>query len=154
MDYTATNLGAVMAALFLVFGCEGDEGDTGPAGAAGAPGAPGFATPLSVYVSKNGTTNAGDVTQVNESFQALKRFNAGNNEGVILDVLGNLFQAGDINAGTAPGSIRVINKIRHTVDGGTFDLRFERILGGTGSTLTGFTTPTRGSILRTAQASC
>jgi hypothetical protein len=134
-------VGVMLAALFLVIGCEGDDGDTGDAGAPGAPGAPGFTTPLSVYVSNNGTTNAGDVDQVNESFQFLKRFVAGNNEGVILDVLGNLFQAGDLNAPADPGSIRVISKIRHTADGETFDRSFDRILGGGGSTMTGLTNP-------------
>lgn len=104
--------------LAFIAGCGGgSSGGGGPGPGPGpGPGAPDLASQF--YVSNNGMSNAGDVDQFNSNFMRQKTFDAGNNEGVVLDIAGTLYQAGDT---ASPGSIRVINVIRGRMDGGAFD---------------------------------
>ena len=82
---------------------------------------------LSVYVSNNGPDNAGDLDTFDEEFDLESTFNAGNNEGVDLDLLGNLYQAGDGDNGP---SIRVVSQIRNRDDGGSYTENVDREIKG------------------------
>ena len=101
--------------------------------------------PPIIYVSNNGTTNVGDVDRVNGIFAGQRRFVAGNNEGVDLDILGNLYQAGDVTPGA--GTIRVISQIGDSPDGDTFSLITDRLIGGA---QTGLLNPKGFAIAQTA----
>lgn len=84
--------------------------------------------PSTIYVSYNGTGNAGDIVQFDPNFSGIKRFIGGNNEGVDLDILGNLYQAGDVITGA--GSIRIISNIGNRVDGEAFSPIRDREIRG------------------------
>lgn len=84
--------------------------------------------PSAIYVSFNGTGNAGDIVQYDPNFGGLKRFIGGNNEGVELDILGNLYQAGDVTAGA--GSIRIISQIGDRADGEGYSIIRDREIKG------------------------
>jgi hypothetical protein len=90
--------------------------------------------PLTMYVSNNGTNNAGELDKVNQNFQKQSTFNAGNNEGVELDRLGNLYHAGDATT----GSLRVISQIADRGNGEAYNTRQDRELSGP---LTGLLNP-------------
>lgn len=89
-----------LATLLALTGCNGDDGATGQTGADGTPGqpgtdgTPGFAA-ANFLIANNGTDNSGTVDLVNQNGAALKRLTGLNNQGVQLDPLGNLIQAGD-----------------------------------------------------------
>lgn len=85
--------------------------------------------PAAIYVSNNGTTNVGDVDRFDPNFTTQRRFAAGNNEGVDLDIAGNLYQAGDVTPGD--GSIRVISAIANRSNGDAFSTNRDRELRGT-----------------------
>ena len=82
---------------------------------------------LNVYVSNNGPDNAGDVDTFDEAFNFKSTFFSGNNEGVELDVLGNLYHAGD---GTNGPSLRIIRQIRNRDDGGMYQDNVDREIKG------------------------
>ena len=82
---------------------------------------------LNVYVSNNGPDNAGDVDTFDEAFDLESTFFAGNNEGVDLDLLGNLYQAGDGENGP---SIRIVSQIRNRDDGGSYTENVDREIKG------------------------
>ncbi|MBD1940511.1 hypothetical protein [Microcoleus sp. FACHB-68] len=84
--------------------------------------------PSAIYVSSNGTGNVGDVDQFIGTLNFQKRFDAGNNEGVELDELGNLYQAGDVTAGA--GSIRAISQIANRANGDAFTALKDREIAG------------------------
>ena len=70
---------------------------------------------LNVYVSNNGMDNVGQVDRFDEDFDLQSTFFSGNNEGVELDGLGNLYHAGDVDMNN--GSVRIIRQIRNRDDG-------------------------------------
>ncbi|MGH8496662.1 MAG: hypothetical protein ACREVN_11065 [Gammaproteobacteria bacterium] len=116
-------LGAVCVALA---GCDGelnfdDDDDDQP---------PGAFDPMSIYASKNGSANAGQIDRFDQDLDLLQTFTAGNNEGIDLDISGNLYQAGD--AAAPPSSIRVIQAIRRRGNG-SFDARRDREIPAPGS---------------------
>ena len=82
---------------------------------------------LNVYVSNNGPDNAGELDTFDEAFDLESTFFAGNNEGVDLDLLGNLYQAGDGENGP---SIRVVSQIRNRDDGGSYTENVDREIKG------------------------
>ena len=82
---------------------------------------------LNVYGSNNGPDNAGDLDSFDELFQGLKTFESGNNEGVDLDALGNLYHAGDRDTGS---SIRVLAQIRNRADGDMYSAGMDREIIG------------------------
>ena len=82
---------------------------------------------LNVYLSNNGPDNAGDVDTFDEAFNFKDTFVSGNNEGVDLDVLGNLYHAGDGDNGP---SIRIVAQIRNRDDGGTYQDNVDREIKG------------------------
>jgi|GEM_PF-123189 len=101
--------------------------------------------PSAIYVSNNGTGNIGDVDRTSPDLVVQKRFVAGNNEGVELDVLGNLYQAGDVTPGA--GSIRIISEIGSRLDGDVFSTIRDRQIGGA---TTGLVNPKGFAIAQTA----
>lgn len=109
-------------------GAAGPAGPAGPTGAAGADGQPGSpAFPAAVYYrSNNGSSNAGTVDRFDQSGSLLSQVTAGNNEGIVLDVAGNLLQAGDATA----GSLRTVCRIGERGNGGAFDPTRDRELTG------------------------
>ena len=82
---------------------------------------------LNVYVSNNGPDNVGEVDTFDEDFDLQSTFFSGNNEGVELDSLGNLYHAGDVEMGN--GSIRIIRQIRDR-DGGSYTETVDREIQG------------------------
>ncbi|HEY9848045.1 MAG TPA: hypothetical protein V6D28_01195 [Leptolyngbyaceae cyanobacterium] len=84
--------------------------------------------PSAIYVSYNGAGNAGDIVQFAPNFSGIKRFIGGNNEGVDLDILGNLYQAGDVSPGA--GSLRIISNIANRADGEVFSPIRDREIRG------------------------
>ncbi len=82
---------------------------------------------LNVYLSNNGPDNAGDVDTFDEAFNLKDTFVSGNNEGVDLDVLGNLYHAGDGDNGP---SIRIVSQIRNRDDGGMYQDNVDREIKG------------------------
>lgn len=101
--------------------------------------------PPVIYVSNNGAGNVGEVDRVNGIFAGQRRFLAGNNEGVDLDILGNLYQAGDVTPGA--GTIRVISQIGNRSDNDSFSPIRDRQLGGP---QTGLVNPKGFAIAQTA----
>ncbi|HAU93849.1 MAG TPA: hypothetical protein DCW59_15990, partial [Alteromonas sp.] len=99
------SLGPSIIALSLTLALGGcvDDGDTGPAGPAGMDGADGSdgsdgapGLPEGVFlIANNGDSNRGTLTRADQNAAMLSQFTSGNNEGVMLDSTGNLFQAGD-----------------------------------------------------------
>lgn len=89
--------------------------------------------PATIYVSNNGTDNAGTVDRVNGAFgEPITRFSPGNNQGVELDVLGNLYQAGDETV----GSIRITSLAQTEQEGDSFTPLFDREIVGEQTGLT------------------
>lgn len=84
--------------------------------------------PSAIYVSDNGSTNIGVVGRFNADLGVQKRFVAGNNEGVDIDILGNLYQAGDVTPGA--GSIRIISQIANRPDNDVFSPIRDREIKG------------------------
>ncbi len=82
---------------------------------------------LNIYGSNNGPDNVGELDTFNALFQRLKTFQSGNNEGVDLDALGNLYHAGDRESGS---SLRVLSQIRNRPDGGAYDATLDREIKG------------------------
>ncbi len=83
---------------------------------------------LNVYVSNNGPDNAGEVDTFDEDFGGPEStFFSGNNEGVDLDVLGNLYHAGDGENGP---SLRIIAQLRNRDDGGMYQDNVDREIKG------------------------
>lgn len=99
---------------------------------------------LSIYVSNNGPSNVGEIDKLTGTFGGQKRFFGGNNEGVELDNVGNLYQAGDVIVGA--GSIRIISKIGNRLDGEGFAANRDREIAGP---LTGLNAPKGFAIAQT-----
>ncbi|MBV2128717.1 collagen-like protein [Arsukibacterium indicum] len=126
------SLSAVALAMMLALtGCDGDDGVAGQPGADGAPGqpgadgTPGFAA-ADFLVANNGSENSGTVDLINQNAAALKRFTGLNNQGVVLDPLGNLVQAGD----SSNGSLKTFCQIAMRPDGAAFNPMLDRELTG------------------------
>jgi hypothetical protein len=75
-------------------GADGEDGADGADGADGLDGLPAFA-PAQFYVANNGASNAGTVTQRDETWGEWASLTTGTNEGVSFDGAHNLVQAGD-----------------------------------------------------------
>jgi hypothetical protein len=75
-------------------GGDGTDGEDGEDGVDGMDGLPGFA-PAQFYVANNGASNAGTVSQRDETWGAWASLATGTNEGVSFDGGHNLVQAGD-----------------------------------------------------------
>ncbi len=111
-----------MALAVLATACSDDDDDDDKPSAPSAP----SGDPLSVYLSNNGPGNQGEVDQFDQAFVAVNTTVPGNNQGVALDVLGNLYQAGDL----AGGTVRVFSKVGSRPSLNPFDLSVDRELGG------------------------
>lgn len=75
-------------------GSNGSDGADGLPGTNGGPGTPGF-DDAAFTVANNGTTNAGTITERDETWGELATATTGLNEGVAFDTSDNLVQAGD-----------------------------------------------------------
>lgn len=80
--------------------------------------------PVDLYVTHNGTNNAGKVDRLDEDLQLLNSFSAGNNQGSALDASDNLYLAGDLNG--PPGSLRIINRVDNRANDSGFDGQLDR----------------------------
>tara|TARA_R100001443_G_scaffold42209_1_gene55462 strand:- start:33308 stop:35344 length:2037 start_codon:yes stop_codon:yes gene_type:complete len=126
------SLSAVALAMLLALtGCDGDDGAPGQPGADGTPGQPGADgnpgfTAANFLMANNGPDNSGTVDLINQNAAPLKRFSGLNNQGVVLDTLGNLVQAGD----SSNGSLKTFCRIATRPDGTTFDPTIDRELTG------------------------
>ncbi|WP_205623226.1 YncE family protein [Rheinheimera baltica] len=135
LSLSALTLAMVMA----LSGCNGDDGMDGAAGQAGSNGeagppgqngTPGFSA-ANFLVSNNGSSNSGTVDVVDQNATALKRLQGLNNEGIALDPLGNLLQAGD----STNGSLKTFCHIAQRPDGAAFDSNVDREITGTATGL-------------------
>ncbi len=123
-----------LAMLLALTGCDGDDGADGAAGQPGADGSPGQPgadgnpgfMAANFLVANNGADNSGTVDLINQNAAPLKRFTGLNNQGVILDPLGNLVQAGD----SSNGSLKTFCHIATRPDGAAFDPAIDRELTG------------------------
>lgn len=128
MVWRTTALAVLGMAGVALAGCDGSDDDDDDM----QPPPPGVDfDPLTIYVSHNGDTNAGEVVRLDQNLNLAQSFTAGNNEGIDLDVSGNLYQTGDATA--PPSTIRVINQIRTRGDG-SFDAQLDREIPAPGST--------------------
>ncbi|MGF1527183.1 MAG: hypothetical protein ACFCBW_10370 [Candidatus Competibacterales bacterium] len=83
----------------------------------------------------------GEVAQVSGSFNGNGSFSTGLVGGVELDVLNNLYHAGEGEAGNPLGSVSVVCRVGDRL-GGSFDSQRDRRLGGDGEErVTGLSTP-------------
>ncbi|MCF4007897.1 collagen-like triple helix repeat-containing protein [Rheinheimera sp. UJ63] len=123
-----------LAMLLALSGCNGDDGAPGEMGATGQPGQPGpignngqpgFAA-ANFLIANNGTDNRNTVDVVNQNAAMLKRLTGLNNEGLALDPLGNLVQAGD----SMNGSLKTFCQIAQRADGAAFNLNRDREITG------------------------
>lgn len=114
--------------------CNGDDGDMGLQGEVGASGSNGqngtngiSAFPSSNFlVASNGADNAGQVSLVDQNAATLKQINTGNNEGITLDPLNSLVQAGDL----VQGSIRTVCNASTRSGGSMFNANIDRDITG------------------------
>lgn len=132
----------IALALTLTLGGCVDDGDTGPAGPAGmngtngtngndgANGAPGLAEGV-FLIANNGDSNRGSVSRVDQNAALLNQFMSGNNEGIALDIAGNLIQAGDSSA----GSLRTVCRMTSRA-GGMFMTAYDKEITGANTGLT------------------
>ena len=135
------SLGPSIIALSLTLALSGcvDDGDTGPAGPAGmdgadgndgSDGAPGL--PQGVFlIANNGDSNRGTLTRADQNAAMLSQFTSGNNEGVMLDSTGNLFQAGD----SSTGSLRTVCRMTSR-SGGMYMPSYDKDITGANTGLT------------------
>ena len=70
---------------------------------------PGVAQGPSLLVMHNGSGNAGQIDRLNADLDVQGTFNADANEGIALDLLGNLYAAND-SAG-APSTVQVLHQL-------------------------------------------
>jgi hypothetical protein len=113
-------------------GVDGMNGADGTNGVDGMSGAPGYAR-ASIYVAKNGATNAGVIERVSESFAATRSFAAGNNEGLAFSLSGQLVQAGD--GATLGANLRTVCAPEHLPNGASLAMAGGRELRGAATTL-------------------
>ena len=86
-----------------------------------------------VYVSNNGSANAGQIDALQiligaGSFRNKAALAAGNNEGVVIDTNGNLYQAGDVSGD--PASIRIVRNVSNLADGSAFEPTRDSLIVG------------------------
>ncbi|MGE0493503.1 MAG: hypothetical protein AB7S38_30115 [Vulcanimicrobiota bacterium] len=122
--------GALLAGALLFTGCNDSDNNDIFGGIPGGQGRPINIFGLTVYVSNNGAANAGQVDQTDQVFTNQATSTPGNNEGVELDPFGNLYQAGDL----AAGSLRVFSKVKGRTT--AFNATLDRELTGANTTLT------------------
>ncbi|MDY6926636.1 MAG: hypothetical protein SWN10_06010 [Pseudomonadota bacterium] len=135
------SLGPSIIALSLTLALGGcvDDGDTGPAGPAGMDGAAGSdgsdgapGLPEGVFlIANNGDSNRGTLTRADQNAAMLSQFTSGNNEGVMLDSTGNLFQAGD----SSTGSLRTVCRMTSR-SGGMYMPSYDKDITGANTGLT------------------
>ena len=135
------SLGPSIIALSLTLALGGcvDDGDTGPAGPAGMDGADGSdgsdgapGLPEGVFlIANNGDSNRGTLTRADQNAAMLSQFTSGNNEGVMLDSTGNLFQAGD----SSTGSLRTVCRMTSR-SGGMYMPAYDKDITGANTGLT------------------
>ena len=135
------SLGPSIIALSLTLALGGcvDDGDTGPAGPAGmdgadgsdgSDGAPGLSEGV-FLIANNGDSNRGTLTRADQNAAMLSQFTSGNNEGVMLDSTGNLFQAGD----SSTGSLRTVCRMTSR-SGGMYMPSYDKDITGANTGLT------------------
>ncbi|MBZ9611862.1 collagen-like triple helix repeat-containing protein [Rheinheimera maricola] len=120
-----------LALLITLTGCEGEDGSNGTPGQPGETGAPGNnGTPglaaANFLVANNGADNAGSVDLLDQYAAQLNRYTGLNNQGVTLDALNNLLQAGD----AANGSVKTVCNIAQRNEGSVFNNTIDRELTG------------------------
>lgn len=141
------SLGWTISAAALIAACGGGGGATAaPPPPPPPPPPPVTFSAVDIYVSHSGGSNAGVVDRLDETGGTLASFDAGLNQGLVLDLSDNLYLAGDLNA--PPGSIRVINRFDGRPNGSDFDALVDREFIASGSTfLRGLTMAHRAGLL-------
>lgn len=76
-------------------------------------------SPLNVFVSNNGTGNAGDLDFFSQLFSFVRTFTSGNNQGIALDNIGTGYHAGDT-------TVNVISNLADRT--GAFDNTLDRVM--------------------------
>ncbi|WP_290539176.1 hypothetical protein [Alcanivorax sp.] len=76
---------------------------------------PGVAKGPSLLVMHNGAANAGQIDRLDARLEVQGTFNADANEGIALDLLGNLYAANDSSG--APSTLQVLHQLAERTDG-------------------------------------
>ncbi len=92
---------------------------------------PGVAQGPSLLVMHNGSGNAGQIDRLNAGLEVQGTFNADANEGIALDLLGNLYAAND-SAG-APSTLQVLHQLAERTDGSAAVPTLDRSVAAPGS---------------------
>ena len=92
---------------------------------------PGVAQGPSLLVMHNGSGNAGQIDRLNADLDVQGTFNADANEGIALDLLGNLYVAND-SAG-APSTVQVLHQLAERTDGSAAVPTLDRSVAAPGS---------------------
>ena len=92
---------------------------------------PGVAQGPSLLVMHNGSDNAGQIDRLNAGLKVQGTFNADANEGIALDLLGNLYGAND-SAG-APSTLQVLHQLAERTDGSAAVPALDRSIAAPGS---------------------
>lgn len=118
--------GLTMVTALTLAGCGGTGGNNSnrqvvPVSARSAP----------LLVMHNGAGNQGQIDRLGPNLQVEATFNAGANEGIVLDLLGNLHAASDISA--SPSAFQVIHRASLRLDGAMSNLGLDRNVAAPGS---------------------
>ena len=128
MDTKGKGLGWITpVALAVAVAACGSDSDSNRRVSGGDAGAQG--TPL--LVMHNGAGNAGQVDRLDANLKVAATFTANANEGIALDLLGNLYAAND--SGGAPSSLQVLDRIATRADGASPDATLDRSIPADGS---------------------
>ena len=92
---------------------------------------PGVAQGPSLLVMHNGGANAGQIDRLDARLEVQGTFNADANEGIALDLLGNLYAAND-SAG-APSTLQVLHQLAERTDGSAAVPTLDRSVAAPGS---------------------
>ncbi|WP_237440512.1 YncE family protein [Alcanivorax sp. DP30] len=119
--------GFTVAATLTMAGCGGNGSSNSnrqpsPPSARSAP----------LLVVHNGTGNKGVIDRLGPNLAVEASFQSDANEGIVLDLLGNLYGASDITA--SPSQFQVVHKASSRLDGAMSNLALDRAVAAPGST--------------------
>ncbi|EKF75753.1 NHL repeat containing protein [Alcanivorax hongdengensis A-11-3] len=132
-----------LALAVTLAACGGDDND-GP-----LIDSPGVTRGPSLLVMHNGPANSGQIDRLDASLSVKATFSADANEGIALDLLGNLYAAND--SGGAPSRLQVLHKLAQREDGTADVPTLDRTVAAPGSmTLKGIAIAHRAGLVMAA----
>lgn len=118
--------GLTMVGALAVAGCGGNGSNNGnrqvvPASARSAP----------LLVMHNGAENKGVIDRLGPNLEVEASFQSDANEGIVLDLLGNLYAASDVSS--SPSEFQVVHRASSRLDGAMTNLAVDRSAAAPGS---------------------